>query len=216
MQNEDQILYDRIRKEEVMRDEIRAALAPKRTRIQKLFGFLNTSLGIFLLSGIFLSGATATYSTYSEKQRTKRVQEEIMRRLRIELAYRASILPLLDREVFSFTDLNTVKGALTGKNPRKEGIGELGEFWPIFIDFEGRSLYSLLWEAEKSSPSSDQLGFKELRSHVLLLTRIVNPPRLTMVQPTGEDDSQWSIKTNDKMAYSTALSCFINNSSKWQ
>jgi len=158
--------------------------------------FLNTSLGIFLLSGIFLSGATAAYSSFAEAKRAKRAQEEIMRRLRIELSYRASVLPLLDRDVFSFTDLNTVKGALTGRNPRREGIGELGEFWPIFTEFEGRTLYSLLWEAEKSSLSSNHLEFEELRSHVLPLTRIVNPPRLKMEQPAGDDDSQWSLQTH--------------------
>jgi hypothetical protein len=78
-----------IRAEEIYRAEVRAQLDnTKKTKGKRLVEFLNSPLGIYLLSSILLSGITYLYTQHKTSEERKNARNTELSRLRDEIAFR--------------------------------------------------------------------------------------------------------------------------------
>src|SRR5271169_6432915 len=100
---------ERIRAEEIFRDEVRKSLTPKRTFWGRLYQFFNSSLGVFVLSGVFLTGISSLYVQSSEQRRETSARRENTRKLLVEIPFRLDELSKLEPNVFSFSNLQTAR-----------------------------------------------------------------------------------------------------------
>ena len=82
---------DRIEAEEIVRQEvIKRADAPK-TLSDKLLKFLNSGLGLWLLSAVFVSGFSTIYSMVRDAHVAETRQLEASRKLTLEVSHRKEI-----------------------------------------------------------------------------------------------------------------------------
>ena len=112
-------------------------------------------------------------------------------KLDAEIGHRLQLLRLLIEPIFTFTQKHTANAAVTGIVEERPNIGKLGEFVPLFPEFAGTSLFSLIWrllrlvpDVEKPSLSVPIDAAKKLPSYF---------QRLIMLVPRGEDDSKWHL-----------------------
>ena len=80
-----------IRAEELFRLEVRRELEaakPRPTGAQKLWSWLNSAFGLWLLSSVVLTGLTTAYAHYREASEQAHKKEEMQRSLLIEIAGR--------------------------------------------------------------------------------------------------------------------------------
>lgn len=135
---------ERVRLEEVFREEVRKTLEKPKTSRRKVYDFFNSSLGIFILSSILLASLSAGVTKWLESNQREAQARETIRRLDIEIAHRLQQLPVLSRGVITYTQMHTAKGAVFGKAENHPQVGKLGEFEPIFPEFLGRTLFFLI------------------------------------------------------------------------
>jgi hypothetical protein len=86
MLNKDQM--ELIREEEVFREEVRKDIEKKRSSVSrrgKLWSFLNSSFGIWLLSSVVLGSLGFLYGYIQDTWRVKRDAQERVSRLRFEI-----------------------------------------------------------------------------------------------------------------------------------
>ena len=126
---------ERIRAEEIFRDEVRKSLAAPSSRTEKVGAFLNSPLGLFLLSAVFLSGLSALATRWYETQQHKAATSENVRRLDIEIGRRLERLPILLEPIVTYTQLHSAREAIIGKHDSDPDVGRLGEFEAIFPEF---------------------------------------------------------------------------------
>lgn len=144
----------RIRIEEVFRDEVRKSLQPRQGVGAKVFHFLDSSLGIFLLSSVLLTGLSSWYLSRSEQIRTAAANYESLREIGAELRFRIDILKLLDQAEVSYSELHTARAALTGTTINDAKVGQLGTFEPMFPQFRDRSLFFHMADGDNPSQRS--------------------------------------------------------------
>jgi hypothetical protein len=148
----------RLRAEEIFRAEVQRSLCAPKSQLQRLLAFLNSSLGLWILSALFITGLSTTYSAWSAKQAERRRSEDAIRRLDIEIAHRIESISIIGDGVVTFTQLHSAKAALRGASEARPEVGELGDYRPIFIEFNGRSLFSLIWELQRTLPQSERVA----------------------------------------------------------
>ncbi len=190
--------------EEIFRTEVRQSLQPSMTRSQRVLSFLNSNLGLWLLSALFVTGLSTAYSAWSTRATAKRVAEESLRRLDFEIEHRMECLSVLDDGIITFTQLETAKGALSGTNAARADVGDLGEFMPIFIEFKGRSLFSLIWEQQKLVPVSEQAALEIPLEQVRNLASAFD--WMVMHAPVGDEDSKWRVQPEKESELKNMLS----------
>lgn len=194
----------RLTAEEVFRQEVRDSLKEPKTRGEKALEFFNSSLGILVLSTVVLGGLSAAGTKWWESHQRRVQDRETVRRLDVEIAFRLQQIPLLNKEMVSFTELNTVKGALAGKNDVNPQIGSLGDFEPIFPEFTGRTLFFLIWELQRTLPEDQKTTFEKPLAAAKLLPWFVH--EMGVVKPVGEEDSQWSMPEADRVKFAQTFS----------
>lgn len=195
---------ERVRLEEVFRDEVRRTLQQPKTTWQKVYNFFNSSLGVFFLSAIFVGGLSAAATKWAETHQKHNQDRETIRRLDIEIAYRLQHLPILASGTISFTQKHTAKGALLGKAEQHPQVGKLGEFEPIFPDFFGRTLFFLIWELQRTVPPEQREELNKPLAQAKVLPDFIDG--MVMVKRVGDDDSQWTMREKDRDQFRTALS----------
>lgn len=82
----------KIRLEEQYRIEVRAQLesTAKAKSRNRLWAFLNSSFGLWLLSAVFITGIGATVTRYRAEQAAAKHHKELIERLDLEISYRLS------------------------------------------------------------------------------------------------------------------------------
>src|SRR2546428_496097 len=106
---------ERVRAEEVFREEVRRSLQPLRTRWQRLYDFLNSTLGIFLLSSVLVTGLSGAYTWYSQQRQEKTATFELQRKLDAEIAYRLTLVKRLRADSFDYLVVQSARSALVGR-----------------------------------------------------------------------------------------------------
>jgi hypothetical protein len=127
-------------------------------------------------------------------------------RLNQEINHRVAVLPMLLQDVFTFTQLHTVKGAAHGKAEEHPRLGKLGEFEPLFPEFLGVTLFALIWELQQARPVHEKPGLesalKSARDLPAMFTRLV------LIAPVGKEDSKWKMDANYVQGYQKILDGF--------
>ena len=128
-----------------------------------IFAFLNTNLGLFMLSSVFITLFSWGYNNWSEIQKAKVKKAETEKHLRIEIAYRLRIIHKLTRR-FPDSDLNIIRTATYGF---RVGTMQLPThmllYSPVFDEYGSRSLESLFWELESSVNDSEKAAISNAR-----------------------------------------------------
>jgi hypothetical protein len=194
-------VMDRIRSEEIYREQVRQSLQPPPAVRSRIMGFLNSSFGIFCLSSIIVAGFTTIYTRYTEGRQARSANEELVRKLDAEISYRISELRLLRTNIFPFDDLHTARAAVTGRTRSIADVGVLGNFDPIFPEFGGRSLYALLWQLQRLLPSPSPVAFPDALAASRDLADLIDDAHLTLVKPRGEDSSTWTMSPAQRQRY---------------
>jgi len=196
---------ERIRAEEIFRDEVRKSLSVKRSFWGKVYVFFNSSLGVFVLSGVFLTGVSSLYVRTSEQRREDSARRENARKLLVEIPFRVEELKKLESDVFSYSSLQTVRSAITGKTINDAAVGQLGDFEPIFAEYSGRSLLALLWEYQGLLDEKSRADVNAAIAAAKNLASLVDTQNLVRVKARGNDDSQWSMTAEQRSQYNSAI-----------
>ena len=129
-------------------------------------------------------------------------------RLQQEINYRLAVLPMLLEEVFTFTQLHTVKGAVHGKAEEHPQLGKLGEFEALFPEFLGVGLFALIWELQQASPVHERPGLEPALKSARDLPAVFN--RLVLLVPVGKEDSKWKMDRKYVQGYQKILDGFAS------
>jgi hypothetical protein len=134
---------NRIRAEEVFRQEVRRELSTKKDG--KLLTFLNSALGIWLLSTIVVGLLSWSYTVWRDSRASASQTAETIRRLDAEIASRIhflqSYLPSVQKREDFWTALWMIE------QPRDAHLT-----LTVFPEYNSRGLTSLLWELRTLTP----------------------------------------------------------------
>jgi len=137
----------RLRDEEIFRLEVRSQLeAASRRPRSRLLTFLNSSLGIWLLSTIVVGSVSWNYSWWTERRAREGQRRELIRKLDLEISNRIETLRQL---LNSLTSVEDFQMAL--QLSEKPGMGMIA--LSVLPEFETRGLRSLLWELQSVVPA---------------------------------------------------------------
>jgi hypothetical protein len=80
----------KIRAEEIFREEVRTELASKQPARSRIWSFINTSFGLWFLTTVIIGLATWSYSTMQERKKSAANERELLSKLATELAVRVA------------------------------------------------------------------------------------------------------------------------------
>jgi hypothetical protein len=156
---------DRIRREEEFRREVRREFegpTPSSTALYKSWSFLNSGVGIWMLSTVAVSVFTFSFTQWQREQARRAEDETIARRLKAEIAnhfYQLdSIADYVSSDAFASTPLDpenylqAFMGVMTGSP---------NHYIHIFPEYGQRSLTSLLYELEGHVPGPEKAAIHE-------------------------------------------------------
>lgn len=174
-----------IRDQETLRKEIREEISPKRDQVKsnKLWEFLNSTFGIWLLSSVFLSGLTTIISKQialaDEEQKqhvieleNKNRQKEIIDRLNIEISHRLSTsltrlhnvsisekFKTANKKINSHSDghIKSIRDALKPLSAPTTDVDP-----PLYPDFKKFSGIALIAELRRYSPDGEKQNLKQI------------------------------------------------------
>lgn len=172
----------RILAEEKYREEIRADLAKLRTpstRRQRLWNFLNTSLGIWLLSSIVLGGFGFLYTTSQSLMTERRSKATSVRKLDTEIAsrflqwYRIGEVEEIKRDFAEPSAFARFYGWLI--KPPNQAANFLYVIYPVFPEYEQRPLISLVTELRTLVDGSQELELDKVVDRLVTWDPIIDP-----------------------------------------
>ena len=146
------------------------------------------------------------YTNYSLHKKTLLDKEERGRKLQLELSYRLELLPIMLQDEITYTEVQTVRGALFGDTGNYAArVGKVGEFSSIFPEYRDRTLASLLWELNDLSEANRRGAFGDAVRAANKLSTSVQERNLTMLAPVGDEDSKWKMKGSQLAIYRETL-----------
>lgn len=102
---------EKIKVEELFRDEVRKSLADKKSKRNSFWAFLNSGLGLWFLSTIVIGFFTYLFNEYKENKKIAIEQETKIKQLDLEIESRISqfwvhLEPLIKRDERNYIDTN--------------------------------------------------------------------------------------------------------------
>ncbi|MTH14435.1 hypothetical protein [Flavobacterium sp. LC2016-01] len=201
-----------IREEESYKFELRKYFEKKneKTWKEKLWLFLNSAFGLWLLSTIVFSIIVNSYANFKENNTKAAIKNETVRKLEIEISnkiqyFKARIEENKKEITKSLNNLNNNESTYTAPlNPTiKEILTETEKNADIFPEYKDRTLQSLIFEL-------DQLSEKDTDKASLYTSRIL----LKNMALKDSIISDYKILLND---YNTVLKSISkdDNLNKW-
>ncbi len=144
----------RIRFEEVFRSEVRQELEKRNrrgSRRTRWVAFLNTGLGLWILSTLAVGTISWGYGEWSRYQQGKEAKQELIRKVDLEIAVR---LRYFDSLISNADNLRAFYDALRGLEQPAWLVRGLPN--TVFPEFSERSFRSLLWELYTVVPSAEK------------------------------------------------------------
>lgn len=146
----------RIRMEEIYRFEVRHSLRekPSRSTRDRIWNFLNTGVGLWLLSTVAVGLITAAYGAWSTHNDKKELAQRSAAKLDLEIGNRIERLSFhlaLLQKMNEATVLN-IGDLLRGADTVRSQPYLMG----VFDEYKDRSLSSLLWELSTVVDRADQ------------------------------------------------------------
>lgn len=133
-----------------------------------------------------------------EDSRTEKQQT-----LNLEIEHRLTRLPVLLEDIFTFTQLHTAKGAVHGKAEYHPRVGKLGDFEPLFVEYQGQSLFYLIWELNRIIADEEKVQLKGPLEAAKRLPSFFD--KLVLLVPAGAEDSKWQMDRNMVEHYKESL-----------
>jgi hypothetical protein len=150
-----------IQAEEIYRDEVRrklSAIEPIKSRSKRVLVFLNTALGIWLLSTVVVGVLTWSYAQLQENAKKTEVIRESTRKLHTEIVGRLDASSALIEGVQAQLVNNT--GWRSRASLFSDVAHELDGRSPIYEEFSKRSLRSLLVELQQLVSAQERSEIK--------------------------------------------------------
>lgn len=148
-----EIQKNKIRAEEQYRHEVRHALEKQqaaKSSKNKVVGFLNTNLGLFLLSTVFISAFSWGYNKFEYSVQEKREKERNTKKLKIELVNRFRFVGKIARR-YPGEERAMIRTAIFGLNGGNyNSLSPIPGYSPIYPEFKERSILSLLTELKET------------------------------------------------------------------
>jgi hypothetical protein len=126
--------------------------------------------------------------------------------LDLEISHRLAPLPTLLADVFTYTQLHTAKGAMLGRSEYHPKVGKLGEFEPLFAEFQNKSLFQLIWELRQTVPEPERTALKQPLEAARRLPHFFD--KLVLLVPVGAEDSKWQMDRQFIAPYKDVLKGF--------
>ena len=135
----------------------------------KLWKFCNSTFGIFLLSSVFISSFSWTYTQWTTAHKERADRERSFQRLQMEIANRLRYAGAMTQR-FPSSKYKMVREAIYGYDPQ----GNLNPSWirhysAVFPEYRERNLASLVWELSALSTPQQREEILQLRSRVDVL-----------------------------------------------
>jgi hypothetical protein len=161
----------RIKAEEIYRAEVQRQLKPPapQTRWAKLIAFLNTSLGLWLMSSVLLAGVTAGYSHLQAYNAARQQRQAKIEQLDSQLGMRLDYSLLLLQRAQS---MNSPKPSGDTRNAYLAAVNAFLVDEPetrLSPNFKDRSTLSLvveLYVLDKSQPQSGDHSYKTMMGYI--------------------------------------------------
>ena len=154
--------FQEIRLEEKYRASIANKLNPP-TQSSAIWTFLNSTLGIFLLSTVFISSFTWLYGQWTAAKTQNHETQKTWERLQVELSNRIRYFDKLTTRIPS-QEYKVIRGALYGFDPAANvNPSWILHYSPVFLEYKERSFSSLLWELATVSKDSRKPQLKKMR-----------------------------------------------------
>jgi hypothetical protein len=132
----------------------------------KVLEFLNTSLGIFLLSTVFISTFSWTANWISNRQQEHRQAAATRQKLGLEIMNRVRYIELLKGE-FEYQEYHRIRSAVEGYAiGRSNDQPWIRRYTAAFPEYQSRSFVSLLWELQGLSVNEDREKIRSVREPV--------------------------------------------------
>jgi hypothetical protein len=168
---------EKLELEERYRFEIRNKLeeSTKKEPPSRLWGFMNSSFGLWLLSAIFISGIGTVYTQVQNSRAERLKKEEVIRaealktteligRLDLEIGYRLSQVQIRLYSLRSVQDPKSIGDVINSLSHSSQG-----EVFPLYPEFSNFSLLALIAELRRHVPTTER---KELDQVLADLTGI--------------------------------------------
>lgn len=196
--------HDEILAEERLRLEIQKQLksdSPKRPR-EKWFAFFNSNVGIFLLSSIFLSFFSWSYTNLKYQFNQSKVREIQFQQLKIEIAERYKSIEKVSSG-YTNEERAFVRTAFFGLNKGKiDAKSALPAYTAMFPEYRDRNLKSLVWELRNLVVQNERSKLDSIR---LVLDTFPRYFWKSQKQTTNEGKEIWKLYQSDSLAFNDKI-----------
>lgn len=141
----------RIRQEEIFRQEVRETLGQDKKAVSfqaKLWKFVNTTFGIWLLSTVAVGLITWSFTSWNENKEKERITKESIRKLDVEIFVRVNNFSKLLESINKLKQFMLAIDTLD----RSDLILSAG----VFPEYKERTLGSLLLELQSLVPEEEK------------------------------------------------------------
>jgi hypothetical protein len=160
----DEVEKAKVQLEEKYRGEIRKQLEAKPTSNsfpKRVWEFLNSSLGLWLLSAIFITGVGALYTEYQNTRAENIKNKELIERLDLEIGYRFSVVQIQFNSIVNGKDPQLPLLAGKGENDVRKIIDSLSqppksEYPSLYQEFSNMSTLALIAELRRHVPEAER------------------------------------------------------------
>lgn len=122
--------------------------------LKSVVSFLNTNLGVFLLSTVFISLFTWSYHTWVDHLRSTVADQRTRQKLSLEMMNRLRYLDEFETE-FPYEERHALESAIDGFDSHANANPSwIPHYSPVFPEYEERSMISLIWELDTLSPAN--------------------------------------------------------------
>jgi hypothetical protein len=173
----------RIRAEEYFRDEVRREISGKQTRRsarERTWTVLNSSFCLWVLSTVFIGGATAVYTSIQGTRAEINKNSEQRTKLETELACRIALVRTRLDDFLSGNE-KPFPGTVASTAALFDAGKEAGASAYVFPEFKDRTFRSLLFEFERLSAPADRSTLDQASKTVeQIKTKLRHPPDVDM------------------------------------
>jgi hypothetical protein len=162
------------------------ALSSKRgTTLKSAITFLNSNLGIFLLSTVFISMFTWSYNTWTNHMNSKRADQRARQKLGLEIMNRLRYLDEFETE-FPYEERHALESALDGFDSHANvNPSWIPHYSSVFPEYEERSMVSLIWELDTLSRADQHIQIKGAIGRIELARTFIPRLRYTKIAAPG-------------------------------
>jgi hypothetical protein len=138
-------------------------------RRKKILAFLNTNLGLFLLSTVFISSFSWAFNEWLTHHHETVEAKKSQAKLRLEIVNRITYVNQLT-DPFSYNEWHTIQTAVDGFTAGANvNPSWVPHYSAVFPEYQTRSLMSLLWELESLIEPAERKRLEGVHASILVI-----------------------------------------------